>query len=98
MSFITAHLVLLGSSICGRGRLLATPPGVSLVSAGGHLFGRPLPQHLVQVEPAAVAHEERTHLGGRAEMEESDEEKTKVLNVFKDEQEETAGQTTNEEG
>ncbi len=69
VSSATTHLVLLGGSICGGCHLLAAPPGVSLVSAGGHLLSRPLPQHLVQVEPAPVAHEERTHLNRRAETE-----------------------------
>ena len=69
LSFFYPHLVLLSCSICSRCHLLATPPQVSLVSVGCHLLGCPLPQHLVQVEPASVAHEKWTHLGGEAETE-----------------------------
>lgn len=60
-----AHLVLLSSSICRGHAVLAASAGVLLIAVGGHLLGRPLSKHLVQVEPAPVAHEERAHLQGR---------------------------------
>lgn len=59
---LPSHLVLLGSSICRGSGVLAAPAGVPLIPAGGHLLGRPLSEHLVQVEPAPVAHEERADL------------------------------------
>lgn len=60
-------LLFLGSSVGSR--LLAAPAGVSLVSAGRHLLGRPLPQHLVEVEAPPVADEERANLNGEKRRE-----------------------------
>ena len=84
---VSAHLVLLCPPLCW-GPLLTAPAGVSLLSVGGHLLGRPLPQNLVQVEAAPVAHEERTHLRREGEGNEG--------KLFKDTEEEVKGQWTNE--
>lgn len=65
VSSAVSHLVLFSGSICGGHSVLAAPPGVPLIPVGGHLLGSPLSKHLVQVEPAPVAHEERAHLEGR---------------------------------
>lgn len=62
---LLSHLVLLSSSICRGQSVLAAPTRVPLIPAGGHLLGRPLSEHLVQVEPAPVAHKERADLEGR---------------------------------
>lgn len=61
---LLSHLVLLSRSICRGHAVLAAPARVPLIAAGGHLLGRPLSEHLVQVEPAPVAHEERADLEG----------------------------------